>query len=227
MLEPVESPCQDFLCTPAEKIPYSCYNANMDAFTPSSRPHRTFAISLILDAPSSQKIRLLRQKIAEAAGSDAEADAPPHITLGMFHADEGNLDEVKRFFGDFSNNAQKAFRVDFAGIDFFKDKVIFLSLKKDAESFSKIAELNNLAHRTFLPEFEAGANRDYLPENFFPHLTLASKLAKGGFGKARDCCASMPLPHSARIVGASLFLCRPYSEIACFDFTQGASAQGE
>ena len=186
----------------------------------ASPPHRTFAVSLIFDEPSSQEISSARSKLSSATGSAhiAGQDAPPHITLGMFHATEESLDEVGRLFGDFTKDAPNAFRADFSGTDFFKEKVIFLSINKTTESYKKIAALNETAHRIFLPRFEAGGNRNYLPESFFPHVALASKLGKSGFEKGKDFCATMDFPKSARIVGASLFLCRPYSEIARFDF---------
>ena len=103
-----------------------CYNAVMDA----SHPHRTFAVSLIFDEPSSEEISSARRKLSSATGGAhlAGQDAPPHITLGMFHAMEESLDEVGRLFGDFTKDAPNAFRADFSGTDFFKDKVIFLSI---------------------------------------------------------------------------------------------------
>ena len=185
----------------------------------SSQCQRTFALSLVFDGPSSDALSSLKREVSEIAGIKSQDDVPPHITLGMFHADAGRLDEVKKLFGDFMKDAPGAFRVDFSGPGFFMDKVIFLSINKDAKSFGKIADLNQMAHRIFLPEFEAGGNRNYLPENFLPHVALATKLDAEGFLRAKDFCSSMTFPASARIAGASLFLCHPHEEIARAEFS--------
>ena len=179
---------------------------------------RTFAISLMLDGTSSAAVRSTQRKLAEAAGAKCSSYTEPHITLGMFHTEEERMDEVRCLFSKFTEETRSTFRIDFAGAGSFNEKVIFLSIYNSNESHSEIARLNAVAHDIFLPRFEAGANRNYLPHNFFPHVALATRLSRSEFIKCDELLASIDLPSSARVTAVSLFLCRPYSEISRFNF---------
>lgn len=185
----------------------------------ASHMQRTFAISLMLNGTSSAAVRSTQRKLAEAAGVKCSACTEPHITLGMFHTNEERMDEVRCLFGKFTEEVRSAFRIDFAGAGSFNEKVIFLSIDNGNESHSEIARLNAVAHDIFLPRFEAGANRNYLPRNFFPHVALATRLSRNEFIKCDELLASIDLPSSARVAAASLFLCRPYSEVSRFNLT--------
>ena len=180
---------------------------------------RTFAISLMLDGTSSAAVRSTRRKLAESAGAKCSACTEPHITLGMFHTEEERMDEVRCLFSKFTEETRSSFRIDFAGAGSFNEKVLFLSIYNGNESHSEIARLNAVAHDIFLPRFEAGANRNYLPRNFFPHVALATRLSRSEFIKCDELLTSIDLPSSARVAAVSLFLCRPYSEISRFNLT--------
>ena len=199
-----------------------CYNAYMHA----SHMQRTFAISLMLDGTSSAAVRSTKRKLADTAGAKCSACTEPHITLGMFHTEEERMDEVRYLFSKFTEETRSAFRIDFAGAGSFNEKVIFLSIDNSNESHSEIARLNAVAHDIFLPRFKAGANRNYLPRNFFPHVALATRLSRSGFRKCDELLASIDLPSSARVTAVSLFLCRPYSEISRFNLTPGTPCAG-
>ena len=153
-----------------------------------SRPE-TYAVSLLLDARSSQAIRSLQQDFASVTGNDVliKKTAPVHLTLGMFHVSEEQIPELKSLFSDFASSLEKKLSLDFCGIDSFKEKVIFLSASKHADSeissFEKLKSINYRLHEVFLPHFEPGGNRNYMPENFFPHVALALKLTKTQFEK--------------------------------------------
>ena len=153
----------------------------------------TFAVSLLLDAQASEKIRSLQKDFSKATGNDSliKKNAPVHLTLGMFHVAEGQLLELKSLFSDFASSLEKKLSLDFCGIDSFKEKVIFLSVNKNdksssaekGSSFEILKALNARLHHSFLPHFEAGGNRNYIPENFFPHIALAVKLTEDQFEK--------------------------------------------
>ncbi|MCR4743502.1 MAG: hypothetical protein K5866_11610 [Treponema sp.] len=63
---------------------------------------------------------------------------------------------------------------------------------------------------------EAGGNRNYLAENYFPHLGLAVKLTPGQFEKAFK--LKVDFPKKAVVKALSLSLCHPYCEIRRIDF---------
>ena len=130
-----------------------------------SRPE-TYAVSLLLDARSSQAIRSLQQDFASVTGNDVliKKNAPVHVTLGMFHVAEGQLLELKSLFSDFASTLEKKLSLDFCGIDSFKEKVIFLSISKadksssaeKGSSFEILKSINCRLHEAFLPHFEPG-----------------------------------------------------------------------
>ena len=109
----------------------------------------------------------------------------------MFHVSEEQIPGLKSLFSDFASSLEKKLSLDFCGIDSFKEKVIFLSVNKNdksssagkGSSFEILKALNARLHHSFLPHFEAGGNRNYIPENFFPHIALALKLTKTQFEK--------------------------------------------
>lgn len=171
-----------------------------------SRPE-TYAVSLLLDARSSQAIRSLQQDFASVTGNDViiKKNAPVHLTLGMFHVSEEQIPELKSLFSDFASSLEKKLTLEFGDIDFFKEKVIFLSINKadktvpakKGSSFEILKALNARLHEAFLPHFEAGGNRNYMPENFFPHIALVVKLTEDQFEKGMNwaqasCTHSVP-----------------------------------
>lgn len=98
----------------------------------------TYAVSLLLDARSSQAIRSLQQDFASVTGNDVliKKTAPVHLTLGMFHVSEEQIPELKSLFSDFASSLEKKLSLDFCGRDSFKEKVIFLSVNKNDKSSS-------------------------------------------------------------------------------------------
>ena len=92
----------------------------------------TFAVSLLLDAQTSEKIRSLQKDFSKATGNDSliKKTAPVHLTLGMFHVSEEQIPELKSLFSDFSSSLEKKLTLEFGDIDSFKEKVIFLSVNR-------------------------------------------------------------------------------------------------
>ncbi|WP_191016933.1 2'-5' RNA ligase family protein [Treponema zioleckii] len=207
---------------------------------------RTYAVSLLFDEDSAKKILTLQNEAAAITQNDSLVkDAPPpHITLGMFHAADSDLQTLRTAFLDFSKNISQQFSISFSDFDSFLKKVIFLSLK-DSES---LKELNLILHEKYFKDFKAGANRNYTPERFFPHVAIALKLKPEQFEKgikwACPACrqvglsalplslhstqawnafggATIPhavLPASAKIFSAVLAQCKPYKILESVSF---------
>lgn len=151
-----------------------------------SSPATTYAITIYFDDVVTNHIRALTADLAAVTGNNymLANSVPPHLTLGMFHAEDEELEKLKTLFMDFvravkAELAGQTFPITFAGPDNFLDKVIFL---KPAEaSRDTLCHLNELLHQLFLPHFEPADNRNYLPENWVPHVALAVKLSHDGF----------------------------------------------
>ena len=207
----------------------------------------TFAVSLLLDAQASEKIRSLQKDFSKATGNDSliKKAAPVHLTLGMFHVSEEQIPELKSIFSDFASSLEKKLSLDFCGIDSFKEKVIFLSVNKNdksssagkGSSFEILKALNARLHEAFLPHFEAGGNRNYIPENFFPHIALAVKLTEDQFEKGMNwaqvsCTHSVPhgflVPTTlscTKVTYISLARCHPYEEIMKIPLTDSLNPE--
>lgn len=77
----------------------------------------------------------------------------------------------------------------------FWTRWFFLRQKKDSSSFVSLKTLNEILHQKFFPLFEAGSNKNYLPERWLPHAALAVKLRPDQFKK----CAAF-LGHASDFV---------------------------
>ena len=191
----------------------------------SSDEKSTYAVTLYFDSDSTTLIRSSISHLAEFTENDymIQNDVPPHLTLGMFHASDSDSEKLENLFREFSKKAGRFFPVDFSGADSFLDKVIFLSLKKDSPTFTFLKDLNTTLHEMFIPHFEPADNRNYLPQNWVPHIALAVKLThvqfeKGMFllgesEKKNDADKKSSLPQSAKVVSLGLARCNPYNEI--------------
>lgn len=152
--------------------------------------------------------------IAAATGNNYMLDnsVPPHLSLGLFHAEEERTDEMEKLFCEFAEGLKSEgtnLCLNFNGPDKFADKVIFLSVERD----EPLMKLNRDLHQLFLPHFEAGDNRNYLPENWVPHIALAVKLDSQQFEKGFSVAKTLLLPQSAKINSATLAKCNPYNEV--------------
>ena len=197
--------------------------------------YSTYAVSLCFDDAAAQSVKAVQEHLAQICANNflIEHSVPPHVTLGVFHAEPGALSVLQNAFDDFAKSARdvlggQGLDLEFDGADSFLDKVLFLALKKDSQSFACVKRLNEIIHQKFLPLFEAGDNRNYLPERWLPHAALAVKLtpaqfekcaallglanAQGG-GASLGLASDFVLPQSARVVALSLALCKPYKEI--------------
>lgn len=145
------------------------------------KDYETYAVTLYFDEKSTAKIKNAIKELSGISGNFfmTENEVPPHLTLGMFHCKKEDLERLEEVFKVFSDKIEKAFPVYFSGVDTFKEKVLFLRLK--AEAYKHLLLLNEILHSTFLPYFEAGGNKNYLPENWLPHVALLEKLNKEQF----------------------------------------------
>ena len=202
--------------------------------------YSTYAVSLCFDDAAAQSVKAVQERLAQICGNNflIEHSVPPHVTLGVFHAEPGALSTLQNAFDDFATSARdvlggQGLDLEFDGADCFLNKVLFLAAKKDSPSFVSLKTLNEILHQKFLPLFRAGSNKNYLPERWLPHAALAVKLtppqfekcapllglssAQGGgasLGLATDSSsAQIELPQSGRVAALSLALCKPYKEL--------------
>ena len=206
-------------------------------------PSTTYAITIYFDDDTTNKIRTLTEELAEITGNDymIANSVPPHLTLGMFHAEDAELEKLKELFCEFVREVKDTaggldFPIAFDGTDNFLDKVIFL--KPDDSCRNKLCHLNEQLHQLFLPHFEPADNRNYLPGNWVPHVALAVKLShktfeKGmnflknaqGIGGAPEALRSnggegrnpakpgLPSGRCAQIISIGLARCNPYTPV--------------
>ena len=175
----------------------------------------TYAVTLYFDDETSGEIRSLTKKICDATGNDymIQNDVPPHLTLGMFHINETDTEKLKDVFSEFVEKARtkvlckKNYEISFGGIESFSDKVIFIKLEKG----ELLAALNQLLHELFIPHFEAGDNRNYLPENWYPHITLGFKLSHEQFENGMKSLKDSPSDGRGTRIG--LACCNPYTPV--------------
>ena len=203
----------------------------------------TYAITLYFDDDTTSSVRKLMAQFADVTGNDymTANDVPPHLTLGMFHVIEADIGKLKALFEDFVSAVRDggfSFDLSFSGYESFLDKVIFIKPVVD----ERLSSLNRILHEKFLPDFEPADNRNYLPENWYPHIALGVKLSheqfeKGmeflnaqGIGGAPQALRSnggdsrnpakpgLPSGRCALIKTIGLACCDPFTRLLDFDF---------
>ena len=179
----------------------------------------TYAITLYFDDATTKAIRQLTAQLAEVIGNDymTANNVPPHLTLGMFHvieADVGKLKSQFEFFVSAVKDVNSNLIISFSDFESFLDKVIFIKPEVD----EKLSSLNRLLHEKFLPYFEPADNRNYLPENWYPHIALGVKLSHEQFEKGMEFLKTVAFNNKASVISIGLAQCNSYTRILDFDF---------
>lgn len=179
--------------------------------------YSTYAVTLYFDDEVSALIGNLTASLAQIISNDymIANKVPPHLTLGMFHVEDSDLKKLNSAFGEFAEAAckevfaGKPLELPIACPDSFLDKVLFL---KPAVN-EKLVSLNKLLHQMFVPHFAPGDNRNYLPENWVPHVALAVKLTHEQFEKGMEFLKDQNVDN-VKIVSIGLAKCNPYTSVA-------------
>ena len=184
------------------------------SFTPTLT---TYAISLHFPPDVNEIITSAVKSISELTGNTfiLEKKIPPHVTIGAFHAAKEDEEKLLYIIEDFSKN-QAAGLVQFSGIGNFNKKVLFLKPEKDGF----LSKINSELHTILLPQFEKAENGYYLPEIWFPHTTLATRLNQSNYSKAQEIARQIPLPLEANINEIAVYQCSPFAEIRKFSLNQ-------
>ena len=194
----------------------------------------TYAVSLHFTPDVNKIITSAVNAIAEVTGNSfiIENKIPPHVTIGAFHVakeDEAKLIQMVEEFA----KSQKSGIIHFEEIGNFNGKVLFLKPEKDGF----LSQMNEELHTILLPEFEKAENGYYLPEIWFPHTTLATRLNTSSqgtlplkaltspflgfeinpkssqFEKAFKIAESINLPLATEINEIAVYQCSPFAEL--------------
>lgn len=173
----------------------------------------TYAVSLHFSQDVNNIISQTMASIAEVTGNlfIIENKVPPHITIGVFHATKENELKLIQLTEEFSKNQNSGY-VHFTEIGNFDSKVLFLKPEKD----EFLADLNKRLHELILPDFEKGENGYYLPDIWFPHTTLATRLNQSQFSKALSVAEKTKLPLTANVCEIGFYQCSPFLELKKF-----------
>ncbi len=177
----------------------------------------TYAVSLHFSQKINDIVISTLQAIADETGNRfmIENKIPPHITIGAFHAAREEKAKLLRLVEEFSQE-QKAGTVQFKEVGNFNSKVLFLKPEKNLF----LSEINNALHTQLLPEFEKAENGYYLPDIWFPHTTLATRLNQSQFSAAKEIAKKISLPLEAAIEELAVYQCSPFLELKKFGLSR-------
>lgn len=173
----------------------------------------TYAISLHFPQNVNRIIISTVKAIAEITGNSfiIEKKIPPHITIGAFHAAKKEESILLQLVEEFTT-WQQAGIVKFTGIGNFNKKVLFL--RPERNSF--LEKINSELHSLLQGNFEKAENGLYLPEMWFPHTTLATRLNKSQFYAAEEITKQISLPFEAGVTELSVYQCPPFAKLKKF-----------
>jgi hypothetical protein len=83
-----------------------------------------------------------------------------------------------------------------------------------------LSEINKKLHTLLLPEFEKAENGYYLPDIWFPHTTLATRLNQNQFSAAEKIAKKISLPLEAAIEELAVYQCSPFLELKKFGLSR-------
>ena len=170
----------------------------------------TYAVSLHFSQKVNEIVISTLHAIADKTGNSfmIENKIPPHITIGAFHAARAEEAKLLQLVEDFARD-QKAGSVQFSEVGDFNGKVLFLKPEKNLF----LSTINKELQTLLLPEFEKAENGYYLPDIWFPHTTLATRLNQNQFSAAKEIAKQITLPLEAVIEELAVYQCSPFLEL--------------
>ncbi len=181
------------------------------------KPFITYAVSLHFTPDVNEIILNTMTSISELTGNAfmLENKVPPHVTIGAFHGTKETEARLMQIVQEFSRTQKHIIQsglVRFTEVRNFNGKVLFLKPEKD----TFLSTINDELHKVILPEFEAGENGYYVPEIWFPHTTLATRLNQSQFEKAVELAKKISLPLESKIQDIGFYQCSPFLELKRF-----------
>ncbi len=177
----------------------------------------TYAVSLHFSKKVNEMVISTLQAIADETKNRfmIENKIPPHITIGAFHAAMEEETKLLQLVEEFSQG-QKAGSVQFSEVGDFNGKVLFLQPEKN----NFLSEINKKLHTLLLPKLEKAENGYYLPDIWFPHTTLATRLNQSQFSAAKEITKQITLPLEAAIEELAVYQCSPFLELKKFGLSR-------
>lgn len=170
----------------------------------------TYAVSLHFTKDVNDIISAATKEIAQLTGNNFMLDnkVPPHVTIGAFHVDKQDEPKLLQLVQDFAKT-QTPGTIHFTEPGDFNQKVLFIKPQKD----EFLTTINKALHKIMLPQFTEGENGYYVPDIWFPHTTLATRLNQTQFSQALDIANKIPLPLKANVHDIGVYLCSPFAEL--------------
>jgi len=146
--------------------------------------------------------------IAQSGASSYMLDAktPPHITIADFHTDEIDnvVSEINRNISDFAAGS-----VAWVSLGAFAPRVLFAAPVMNEYLLNACTNINRLI-KPLAPHCGFG---QYLPFQWVPHTTLASRLDNDSLSKAFDVAAKEFSAVRGKCTKLMIVQCSPYKEV--------------
>lgn len=170
-----------------------------------------YGVILYFDDRNSNYIDNLRNKVYDNRVNSHTIDSGirPHITLASFECE--NISEFIDNLKDFLKN-EKSFKVNFSSIGIFPfgKKVVYLSPVLD----SNLSGIHQRFYESFDSE-DLNYTVHYLPDNWVPHCTIASRLDFNEVTKAVTTLQDEFKPIKAMVKYIGVIQGDPVKELAC------------
>ena len=168
-----------------------------------------YAVALYFDEKSQAQLLGMMEDLCRAGVNRYLLDLGirPHITLAYWKDQKGIdvTDAIKRFA-----QAVKGTKVLFSSIGIFPGdpKVVYLSPVKD----DGLIKLHNGLYQELNGKID-NYSQNYIPDNWVPHCTLATKLTEEEILKSVNALLKVKFPVQALISQIELIKCKPMEDI--------------
>lgn len=136
-------------------------------------------------------------------------NVPPHLTLLQFQT-KSSQEMVMEKYQEIVF-PRKSIHIEFGCPESKIPGVVDLSLKKDC--LGQIDEINGSVFDKINPLPTTLVNRFYIPQNFYPHVTLAKTLTDGQKNLMEAFLKNQSVPRNSKIVSISLTVGKPAVEL--------------
>lgn len=164
-----------------------------------------YLVTAYFDKDTSDRLCKIIKQTSQTCGNDfmTANRIPPHLTLLQFQSRQTE-EYVKTVFEKIEL-PKEVIDVEFKSVDSIIPQILYYPIAINRQ----IASINNLffEHLSAMPD--TIVNRQYHPDNFYPHISIAKRLSDSQKKAARKLLESVAIPTKATIVKIELTAGKP------------------
>lgn len=169
-----------------------------------------YLVTAYFDKDTSDRLGKINDQTSQICGNDfmTANHIPPHLTLLQFQSRQ-NEEYVKSIFEKIELT-KEPIDVEFKNVDSMIPHTLCFPVVKNEQ----LACINNLFYEKFCAMPDTIITRQYSPDNFYPHVSIAKRLSDSQKNTALEFLTTAIHPKKAKIVKIVLTVGKPPKELS-------------